>query len=265
VDDRLRLLARAHDALAPGYDASLAANPVATWMRQQLWSHYARVFPRTGCVLDIAAGTGSDALFLADRGARVVALDVSAGMLAELERRAFRRGVAVATRVAAAEHLDTLALAPASFDGALAAFAGLNTIADLPRLSKNLARLLKPRGRVVFHALNAFCLWETLHLILRGYRPRPRIGQTRIGGEVVRYRFFHPHQLWRAAFAPEFALRQVYAMSVLVPPAWTRRTGRATPLILGLDGFAGRALPTAGDFFVMDLERRGIVDEHGAA
>jgi ubiquinone/menaquinone biosynthesis C-methylase UbiE len=256
MDDRLRLLARAHDALAPGYDASLAENPVATWMRQQLWGHYTRVFPRTGRLLDIAAGTGSDAIFLAERGARVVALDVSAGMLSELERRALRRGVAVTTRVAAAEHLDTLPLEPESFDGALAAFAGLNTIADLPSLSKKLARLLKPRGRVVFHALNAFCLWETLHLLVRGYRPRPRVGRTCIGGELVRYRFYQPYRLWRGAFAPEFALRQVSAMSVLVPPAWTRRTGRLTPLVLGLDGLVGRVLPAAGDFFVLDLERR---------
>ncbi len=256
MDDRLRLLARAHDGLAPGYDASLAENPVAIGMRRQLWRHYARVFPRTGRLLDLAAGTGSDALFLAERGARVVALDVSAGMLSELERRAARCGVAVATRLAAAEHLDTLSLEPESFDGALAAFAGLNTIADLPGLSKNLARLLKPGGRVVFHALNAFCLWETLHLVLRGHRPRPRVGRTRIGGELVDYWFFQPYQLWRAAFAPEFALCQVYAMSVLVPPAWTRRTGRLTPLVLGLDRLVGQALRTAGDFFVMDLERR---------
>ncbi|MBV9355007.1 MAG: methyltransferase domain-containing protein [Chloroflexi bacterium] len=256
MDDRLRLLARAHDELAPGYDASLAENPVASWMRHQLWGHYAHVFPRTGRLLDIAAGTGADALFLAERGARVVALDVSAGMLAELERRARRRGVAVETRVAAAEHLDTLSLEPESFDGALTAFAGLNTIADLPRLSTNLARLLKPRARLVVHALNAFCLWETLHLILRGDRPRPRVGRTRIGGELVHYRFYQPYQLWHAALAPQFALRQVYAMSVLVPPAWTRRTGRLTPLVLGLDGLVGRALPTAGDFFVLDLERR---------
>jgi ubiquinone/menaquinone biosynthesis C-methylase UbiE len=252
---RLEVLARAHDALAPTYDDTLAANPVAVWMRAQLWKHYARVFPLNARLLDFAAGTGADALYLARGGARVVALDISAGMIAELQRRANELGVHLDARVLSAENLDRLEID--KVDGALAGFAGLNTIDDLPRLSRNLARLLNPHGRVILHALNSFCLWETINRFLHGHLPRPRKQQTRIGGECVVHQFYDPFVLFREAFAAEFALREVYALSVIAAPTWIRRAPRVAPLILSLDRVVGRAWPTAGDFFVIDLERRG--------
>ena len=253
---RLEILARAHDALAPTYDDALARNPVAVWTRAQLWTHYARVFPPNARLLDFAAGTGADALHLAQGGAQVVALDVSAGMIAELQRRAAKRALRLDARVLPAEALGDLEIG--EFDGALAAFGGLNTIDHLPRLSKNLARLLKPRGRVIVHALNSFCIWETVNRILHGQLPLPRNELTEIGGELVPHHFYDPFAVWREAFAPEFALREVYALSVIVAPTWIRRVDRIAPLVLSLDRLVGRALPNGGDFFVMDLEKRAV-------
>jgi ubiquinone/menaquinone biosynthesis C-methylase UbiE len=259
VSQRLEIVARAHDALAPTYDAKLAENPVATWMRAQLWAHYARAFglsrARTSGVrlLDIAAGTGADALHLAEAGAEVVAIDVSPGMIAELQRRAAVRNVRLEARVMAAEALGNAPLG--QFDGALSAFAGLNTIDDLQRLSRDLARLLKPGGRVVLHALNSFCLWETVNGLLHGKAPRPRQEYTPIGGELLPHRFLDGSTVWREMFASEFACREVYGLSVIVAPTWVRRAPRLAPLALRLDRLAGRMFPRAGDFFVLDLQK----------
>ena len=252
---RFESLARAHDALAPTYDELLASNPVATWMRRQLWSHYSRVFPKRGRLLDFAAGTGADALFLAESGASVVALDISPGMIAELQRRATQRWLSVDARVWPAERLGALDVG-ALFDGALAGFAALNTIENLRQLSIDLARLLNPGGHVILHALNSFCLWETVNRVLHGHPPEARHEQTPVGGEVVSHRFYNPNVIWREAFAPEFRRREVYGLSVIAAPTWLMRAPRLAPFILRLDGWVGRALPTAGDFFVLDLERR---------
>lgn len=246
-------LVRAHDALAPTYDAQLERNPVAMWMRARLWEHYTRVFAPGARLLDFTAGTGADALFLAGRGARVVALDISPGMLAELEARAGTRALAVETRVLPAEHLSRLAGEP--FDGALSGFAGINTVEDLPRLARDLARLVRPGGRVVLHALNSWCLWETVNALRRGRPPGPRAVATAIGGEFIAHRFLDPFDLYRSAFAPYFARRETYALSVIAAPPLIARLPRAAPLLFKLDRIIGRAVPGAGDFFVIDLER----------
>lgn len=248
-------IARAYDEAASTYDATLEQNPVAVWMRACLWKEYARAIPKNARVLDFTAGTGTDALFLASRGAHVVALDVSQGMLAELNRRAHAANVQVETCVLAAEELGQLDAG--TFDAAISAFAGLNTIENMPELAHNLARLVKPKGRVIVHALNAWCAWETFNQLAHFHAPRARSTQTEIGGERVTTRFFNPRALYRSAFASDFVLREMYALSVIAAPTWTRHLKPIAPVIFALDRALGRAFPTCGDFFVMDLERRG--------
>ncbi len=232
-------IARAYDAIAAEYDAQLARNPVAAEMRRQLHAHFDCVFRRGDCVLDFTAGTGADALYLAARGISVTALDASPGMIAELHRNAARRGVQVQARVLAAEHLSEF---DAHFDGAISTFAGLNTIDDLPRLARDLAARVKPRGRVILHVLNATCLW---HRPSRFWKP---------GKSLVPHRLYNPFEV-SAAFIPYFSAREVYALSVIAAPAVVKRLPRVVPLIFRLDRMLGRLFPARGDFFVLDLER----------
>ena len=246
------MVARAYDAIASDYDAQLAENPVASWMRGILWEHFVRTFPPHGRILDLTAGTGADACFLASRGFRVTALDASPGMIAEMERKAARRGLQIDARVLPAEHLNELQVG--EFDGVISTFAGLNTIENLPRLAHDLAACVKPSGRVVLHALNTFCLWESVANILR-HRGK-RDGAMRVGAESVAHRLYDPYTLWRGSFAPYFDLRQVYGLSLIAAPALVKRWPTLAPALFRIDMVLGNLFHTAGDFFVMDLERR---------
>jgi SAM-dependent methyltransferase len=76
-----------HDVECASYDADLA-----------LWRELAAA--ERGPILDVGAGTGRVTLDLAARGHEVVALDIDAELLAELQRRAAVRGLAVETVVA---------------------------------------------------------------------------------------------------------------------------------------------------------------------
>jgi SAM-dependent methyltransferase len=55
---------------------------------------------RPGAVLDIAAGAGRNALFLASHGFAVTALDIAPAALARLEAAAAAKGLSIATRCA---------------------------------------------------------------------------------------------------------------------------------------------------------------------
>ncbi len=243
-------VARAYDLIAPEYEAQMAHNPGAVAMRRQLHEHFDTVFCPGDRVLDFTAGTGADALYLAARGIVVAALDVSPGMVAELSRHAADKRLRIDARVLDAEHLGEL---DAKFDGAISTFGGLNTIDDLPRLGRDLASCVKPHGRVILHALNAFCLWQALAQRLG--RDGKRDGQVRVGEVHLKHHLYRPIALWHAVFSPWFKLRQVYGLSVIAAPAIVTRWSRWAPLICRLDRALGRWLIEAGDFFVMDLER----------
>lgn len=244
-------VAVAYDVIAAEYAVQLERNPVAVYMRKRLHRHFVSTFRPGDRVLDFTAGTGLDALFLAEQGIQVSALDVSSRMIAELEKNADRCGLHVEARVIAAERMDE---PEGYYAGAISTFAGLNTIRDMPRLAESLAHSLRPNGRVILHGLNEFCLWQSAANFLR--RRADRDGILRIGGASVQHRLYSPFALWRHAFAPYFQLRHAYALSVIAAPPFVMRFPRIAPLVFRVDRLLGQAFPGSGDFFVLDLERR---------
>ena len=116
-----------------------------------------------GPVLDVAAGDGRNALYLAARGHAVTAVDIAPAALARLREAASTRRLSIATR--AADLDDTTAL-----DG-LGPFASLVVIRFKPSPEQwdRLLRQLQPGGRLLLcsfgqeqhrlHGFNAaFCL-----------------------------------------------------------------------------------------------------------
>jgi SAM-dependent methyltransferase len=96
-------------------------------------------------VLDYGCGHAMAAVVLARRGARVTALDLSSGYLAEARRRADANGVALELVLANAEQLP---FADASFDRVWG-----NAILhhlDLAIAARELRRVLRPGGVAVF-------------------------------------------------------------------------------------------------------------------
>lgn len=98
------------------------------------------------CALDIATGAGHTALAIAPHVARVVAYDLTPQMLAETARNAAARGLQnVETRQGAAEELP---FDDASFDIVTVRQAP-HHFADVRRAVGEMARVVKPKGRVV--------------------------------------------------------------------------------------------------------------------
>ncbi len=150
-------VARMFGAIAPVYDR-LNSVMTAGWDgRWRSAAADAAALRRGDAAIDVACGTGKLAAVLADRVGpfgRVVGLDLTPQMLA-VARRAFPDLVQLSFVEG-----DALALpfADATFDAATIAF-GLRNLADFEAGFREMARVVRPGGRVV-------CLELTL--------PRPR-------------------------------------------------------------------------------------------
>lgn len=98
-------------------------------------------------VLEVGCGSAPCARWLATRGAQVVGMDLSAGMLRHAGAAAARTGISVPLVQAGAE---TLPFAGDTFDLACSAFGALPFVADSAAVQREVARVLRPGGRWVF-------------------------------------------------------------------------------------------------------------------
>jgi demethylmenaquinone methyltransferase/2-methoxy-6-polyprenyl-1,4-benzoquinol methylase len=131
------------DGVARRYDVT---NTVLSLGLDRLWRKRTRqvLQLRPGeLVLDLAAGTGVSTAELQRSGARAVACDFSLGMLragrANKRRRSVRFVAGDGTR---------LPFASGTFDAVTISF-GLRNIVDVPRALAEMARVVRPGGRLV--------------------------------------------------------------------------------------------------------------------
>lgn len=130
-------------AIAPTYDL---LNHLLSLNVDRLWRHRAveALHPRPGeVVVDLCTGTGDLALALGRRGARVLGVDFSRPML----ERARRKGGGRPFRWVLGDALR-LPLRDRCADGITVAF-GVRNFEDLPAGLQEMARVLKPGGRLV--------------------------------------------------------------------------------------------------------------------
>lgn len=255
-------IARAYDAVAAGYDNQVA---VDNWVRQLLWQHFASVFRSGQKVLDVACGTGLDALYLARRGLHVTGIDVSPGMLAKLQAKAIEAGVEQRIHTYRLDANDWPSWPAGPFDGIISSFAGLNTMADLEPFARAARRCLVPDGQLIIHVLNRFSLWEWMGLLWQGrWSDARHLHQQRertfaIGGKPVRHYLFSPYETYRQAFAPTFHLRRLYGIGILRPPSGFHRVPQPlVKLLTALEQAVRSYRPFAawGRFFVLDMAPR---------
>ena len=119
------------------------------WCPEQLREADAGLLgPVTGRqVLEIGCGAAMCARWLTTQGARVTAMDLSAGMLRHARAGAESTGVTVPLVQADAEALP---FADGAFDLACSAFGAVPFVADSGRVMAEVARVLRPGGRWVF-------------------------------------------------------------------------------------------------------------------
>jgi ubiquinone/menaquinone biosynthesis C-methylase UbiE len=218
----------AFDRLAPDYDALVSGD---TFRHQRAQTHAALGrWIQPGCrVLEIGCGTGLDTLFLAGFGARVVACDPSAEMLARTRRRLAtaclgdRIGLLSCGLQELPQYLDALDQSE-GFDAIVSNFGALNCVPSLGALGVLGRRHLRPGGSVVVGLIGRSCLWEMIYFTLRGERAkaarrRAATASLPVAGVEVPT-FYHRPRDVDSTLGEGFARVSTIGIGVLVPPPY---------------------------------------------
>lgn len=261
---------RAFDRTADRFDERFGEWRSVTAQRRAVRRHLVEAFPPGARLLELAGGTGDDALFMLERGYGVTFTDGSPRMVERAATKLARAGWPdPPCERAVLEELDAFAdlasdrgLAP--FDGAWSNFAAFNCVADLPAVGRPLARLLRPGAPCLLVVFGPWSVGEVVVELIRG-RPSAAVRRfrrgaapARLGGEHFEVWYPRPGHFARA-FAPWFRLRRVRGIGIVVPPSaaepWISRFPRVVAAMEAVDRVLSAPLARVSDHVLLHLER----------
>lgn len=245
------------------YDAFGENHPNLARMRQEVYRHLLRYVQPPARILELNAGTGVDAVFLARLGLSVHATDVAPGMVAQLRNKIARYGLHAHLTAEQRSFTDLETLSGPPFDAIFSNLGGLNCIGDLQVVARQLPRLLEQGGTVTWVIMPPRCLWDFAALLKGDWHVAARrlsAGGILANVEGVRVMtFYHTPDQVAAAFGTRFRVERVQGLSVFAPPAdrkaFALRYPRLYRVLVGLDARLGERRPFRawGDFFIITL------------
>lgn len=264
--------AAAFDRLSIRYE-QLCDNDIFLWMRAQVRGAWmARIAPGSR-VLEVGCGAGLDTAFLAAQGVDVTATDPAPGMLKEASGRVSVTAGAGSARLllAGLENVDDAldrAGVTAPFGAIVSNFGALNCAQDLAPLTALAQRRLVPGGAVLVCLMARVCPWEVLYFLGR-FQPRQAFRRlaaapvmVEVEGIPVPTYYHRPADVMRA-LGPDFTLRRLTGLAILVPPpwlahGWARVPARVRRAVSRLDSRIGSLVGVRhlGDHFLMDIVKR---------
>lgn len=257
---------QAFDALAQTYDNDFSETTLGRLLRRRVWRVLQDQFPPGSRVLELACGTGMDALWLARRGVQVTATDGAEAMVQVARARIAGGGMQHRVTVSHRSLQDIVEAqwpVPAPYDGALSNFGGLNTLPEWASLARSLASAIGQGGRLVLVPMGPFCPWEiawylahgkAAHALRRFHQPaEARIGETTIPVWYPSLRHL------KCALRPWFRHKATRSLGLLLPPTYlghlVERRTMVFRLLDRLEAMTARLTGSWGDHYIACFER----------
>ena len=226
-------IAEAFSRTAEKYDSFAEDHPHLTRMRNKVYSHVMHYVPHGARILELNAGTGTDAIQLAQRGYFIHATDIAPGMLNRLQEKVNRLDLQDRVTIEAQSFLSLENVQGAPFDAVFSDLGGLNCTPNLPPVIQQLPNILKPGGTVTWVLMPHICLCEMAE-VFRGnfslaFRRFSR-GRVRANLEGLQFDvyYFSPSQViqW---FGNDFELLALEGLSVITPTAESKNFAKGHP------------------------------------
>lgn len=238
-------------------------------MRSLVQDIYLRYFHEGRELLELNSGTGIDAIYLAQKGIKVFATDISPKMINILRQKAKDNGLENFITAEAYSFSEIGRIERKDFDGIISNFGGLNCINDFTRLSSDLTPKLKDGGKFIVVVMNKFCPWEILYFLLKldfknAFRRFKRGGiLADFNGEKVQTFYFFPKQFGRY-FLDNFELEKIYTLALYTPSPYLmgiyNRFTWFVKLMMRIDNVVKGVFPfnRFGDHFILVLRKRSL-------
>lgn len=213
---------RAFSRQSVHYDEHDRNNPILRDMRQQVYRHIERFIKPESRILELNAGTGIDALYLAKAGHNVLAIDLAEGMIRQIQEKLAAHDLHEQLSCLQLSYDQLDRLSPNQFDYVFSNFGGLNCIDDLSKVTSHLPALLRPGAFATWVIMPPIHLWEWLGIFKgnfgNAFRRLRRGGvMAHLEGEYFKT-YYHSLRNIKTAFGPAFRFVCSEGLAALSPP-----------------------------------------------
>ena len=263
LDDQISNVAEAFTRQSAVYDEYEVDNENLSRLRNEIYQHVLRLIHPDDKILEINAGTGTDAVFFAQKGFRIHATDLSKGMLEKLEDKIKRHGLGekLTMQQLSFTQLDRVEGPPYQY--CFSNIGGLNCIPDLAEFTRHLPRVLSPGAITTIVVMSPICPWEWLEVFrgnVRGATRRWQKGGAVVSPKGVPYRlyYFTPGHVI-SSFGPRFRLVNLQSLSLFAPPMDRKQFSKRRPglykALVALDEMLTHRYPfnRIGDFLIFSF------------
>jgi ubiquinone/menaquinone biosynthesis C-methylase UbiE len=263
VDSPLATIAEAFSRTAEKYDSFNKDHPHLTRMRGKVYAHIARMLPSGSRILELNAGTGTDAVSLAQMGYFIHATDIAGGMLDRLREKVEQQDLDERVTSQACSFSDLAHIQNGPFDAVFSDLGGLNCIPALMPIIDSLPLVLRPGGLVIWVLMPPVCLWELMTLFTgQGRLALRRLSRNgtraHLEGLYFPVYYFTPNQVIRW-FGTSYRMLALEGLSVITPTAESKNLARRFPGLYRVLSWADDRLSPRppwwgwGDFFILSM------------
>jgi ubiquinone/menaquinone biosynthesis C-methylase UbiE len=250
------------------FDTLYEKNEIISYKRKRVRQHLLKYLNAGSKILELNAGTGEDAIFLAQHGHYIHATDISVGMQEKLKEKLALNQMNnfVTAELCSYTSLDALS-DKGPYDCIFSNFAGLNCTGNLDKVLADFDSLLKPGGIAVLVMLPRFCFWETL-LIFRGkfktatrrfFSAKGR--KANIDGVSFTCWYYSPRYVL-TRMKSKFKLMEIEGLCSIVPPSYIERFPEKYPKTYSFLCQTEDRLKSIwpwnyiGDYFIISLKKK---------
>lgn len=250
------------------FDIIYSSPAIIKYKRQRVWQHLQKYLQPGSYILELNAGTGEDAVKLAQNGHRVHATDISEGMLEKLDEKLKSQKLEenITHEVCSFTELEQLR-SKGPYDCIFSNFAGLNCTDELEKVLDSFSFLLKPGGFVTLVLLPKFCFWEFLLLFKGKFRTAFRRfsgkkgAKAHIEEEYFRCWYYNPSFI-RKYLKNSFEVMALEGLCTLIPPSYIENFAERHPKLFRFlekkesKWKANWPWKVMGDYYVITLRKK---------
>lgn len=144
------------------FDELYQSNPMVEYMRKRVYNHVLK-YHKPGKMLELNAGTGTDAIFFNSKGFEVYATDNAPGMIDTLKNK-LSQDTKIYPFLCNYENIEQMQ-EYAPFDSIYSNFGGLNCTPNLIEVLKKCLNLLHKNGKMTIVIMPKHYPWEWLELL----------------------------------------------------------------------------------------------------